>query len=95
MSFNLDLLKQLQEVIFSRKRNKPHHPDIIFNDNPVKNLFTKNIWVCFLIVNLIFDEHTKGVYGKTSKFIGLIRKLRNVLPRPSLLQIINLLLDLT
>ena len=28
MSFNPDPLKQRQEVIFSRKRNKPHHPDI-------------------------------------------------------------------
>ena len=36
MSFNLDSLKQAQEAIFSRKRNKPHHPDIIFNGNPVK-----------------------------------------------------------
>ena len=32
MSFNSDPLKQAQEVIFSRKRNKLHHPDIIFND---------------------------------------------------------------
>ena len=36
MSFNLDPVKQAQEVIFSRKRNKPHHPDIIFNGNAVK-----------------------------------------------------------
>ena len=35
-----------------------------------------------------FDEHIKGVFDKTSKSIGLIRKLiRNFLPRPSLLQI--------
>ena len=53
MSFNPDPLKQAQEVIFSRKRNKPHHPDIIFNGDPVKKAFTKNIWVCFLTVNLI------------------------------------------
>ena len=39
MSFNPDPLKQAQEVIFSRKRNKPHHPDIIFNGNPVKRKF--------------------------------------------------------
>ena len=36
---------------------------------------------------LDFDEHIKGVFEKTSKSIGLIRKLRNFLPRPSLLQI--------
>ena len=33
MSFNSDPLKQAQEVIFSRKRNKLHHPDIFFNGN--------------------------------------------------------------
>ena len=36
MSFNPDSLKQAQEVIFLRKRNKPHHPDTIFNGNLVK-----------------------------------------------------------
>ena len=41
----------------------------------------------FLDSKLDFDEHIKGVFDKTSKPIGLIRKLRNFLPRPSLLQI--------
>ena len=41
MSFNPDPLKQAQEVIFSRKRNKPHHPDIIFNGSPLKKVLTK------------------------------------------------------
>ena len=36
---------------------------------------------------LDFDEHIKGVFDKTSKSIGLIRKIRNCLPRPPLLQI--------
>ena len=44
MSFNPDPSKQLQEVLFLRKRNKPHHPDIIFNGNPVKKALIKNIW---------------------------------------------------
>ena len=43
ISFNLDLLKQAQELIFSRKKSKPHHPDLIFNDNPIKKALTKNI----------------------------------------------------
>ena len=37
MSCNPNSLKLAQEVIFSCKRNKPHHPDIIFNENPKKN----------------------------------------------------------
>ena len=74
MSFNPDPLKQVQEVIFSRKRNKPHHSDVIFNRNPVKKTFTKSIWM-FLDSKLDFDEHIKGVFDKTSKSIGLICKL--------------------
>ena len=34
-----------------------------------------------------FVEHIKGVFDKTSKSIGLICKLQNVLPRPFLSQI--------
>ena len=41
----------------------------------------------FLDSKLDLDEHIKGVFEKTSKSIGLIRKLRIFLPGPSLLQI--------
>ena len=39
----------------------------------------------FLDCKLDFDEHIKVVFDKTSKSISLTRKLKNVLPRPSLL----------
>ena len=35
MSFNPDLNKQAQRVIFSWKLNKPSHPKIFFNNAPV------------------------------------------------------------
>ena len=41
----------------------------------------------FLDSKLDFEEHIKGVFGKTGKSIGLICKLRNFLPRLSFLQI--------
>ena len=53
MSFNPDPLKQLQEVFFSRKINKPRHPDVILNGNGAKKTLTMNIRKCFSIVNLI------------------------------------------
>ena len=87
MSFNPDPLKQAQEVIFSRKRNKPHHPDIIFNGNPVKKSSYQKHLDMLLDSKLDFNEHIKGVFDKTSESICLIRKFRNFLPRPSLLQI--------
>ena len=89
MRLNLDPLKQAQEVIFSRKRNKPHHPHIIFNGNPLKKSSYQKHLGMFLDSKLDFDEHMKGVFEKASKSIGFIRKLRNFLPRPSLLQIYN------
>ena len=61
--------------------------NIHFNSNPVKKAPTKNIWECFLIVTLILMNMLKKAFNKTSKSIGLIRKLRFFLPRPSLLQI--------
>ena len=35
MSFSLDLNKQAQEIIFSRKLNKPFHPKNFLNNAPV------------------------------------------------------------
>ena len=37
----------------------------------------------FFDSKLDFDEQIKGIFDKASKSIGLIRKLRNFLPRPS------------
>ena len=87
MSFNFDPLKQAQEVIFSWKRNKHHHPDITFNSNPLKKKAFTKIFMNVSYSKLDFNEHIKRVYDKTIKYIGLIRKLRNFLPRPSHLQI--------
>ena len=42
-----DLLKQAQDIIFSRKIIKTNHPTLIFNDNPVHQLHYKNILECF------------------------------------------------
>ena len=69
-----------------RKSNKPHHPDIIFNGNPVEKGLTKNMGM-LLDSKLHFDDHIKGVFDNTSKSVGLMRKLRNFLLRLSLLQI--------
>ena len=72
MSFTPDPLKQAQEVVFSRKRNKPHHSDIIFNGNPIKKSSYQKHLGMFLDIPLDFDEHIKGVFEKTSKSIGLV-----------------------
>ena len=47
MGFNLDPLKQPQEVIFSRKMTKTNHPALVFNDNSVHQVAYKNNLECF------------------------------------------------
>ena len=66
MSFNPDPLKQAQEVIFSRKRNKPNHPDIIFNNNPVNKSSHQKYLGMFVDSKHVFDEHIEGVFEKTT-----------------------------
>ena len=41
MSFNPDISKQAQEVIFSRKLNKTPHPPLMFNSNQVNKTSSK------------------------------------------------------
>ena len=41
----------------------------------------------FLDFKLTFQEHLENMLNKVNKTIGLLRKLQNTLPRPSLLTI--------
>ena len=61
-----DSLRQAQEVTFSWKRNRPNHPDIIFNGNPVKKNFCQKHVGMFLDGKLDFDEHITGLFHKTN-----------------------------
>ena len=85
MSFNPDPTKQAQEVIFSRKIKKPLHIPLNFNNANVKQtVFQKHLGV-IIESQLSFEENLKTIFSKANKTIGLIRKLRNSLPRPSLM----------
>ena len=85
MSFNPDPTKQAQEVIFSRKIIKPLHIPLNFNKTNVKQtVFQKHLGL-ILHSQLSFQEHLKTIFSKANKNIGLIRRLRNSFPRPSLM----------
>ena len=51
MSFDPDLLKQAQEVIFSRKINKAYHPPLLFNNSTVQQTYL------FYLVILPFNKY--------------------------------------
>ena len=87
MIFNPDLTKQAQEVIFSRKLNKPVHPNLTFNNSQVSQTESQKHLGLILDNKLNFNEHLKGVLDKISKTMGLIRKFQPILPRFSLLTI--------
>ena len=86
MNFNPDTSKQAQ-VLFSRKVKVTAHPQLVFNNNPVHETATQKHLGMFLGFKLNFQEHFENMPNKVNKTIGLLRKLQNTLPRPSLLTI--------
>ena len=83
MSFNPDPNKQAQEVIFSRKLNKPNHPSLNFNNTIViQSTNHKHLGMV-----LDTQEHLKDKLSKISKTIGLLRKLQKILTRAPLFTI--------
>ena len=87
MSFNPDLNKQAQEVMFSRKMTKPSHPQVFFNDIPVSRVsFQKHLGI-YLDEKLNFNHHIKEKMTKAMKGIGVFKRLSKILPRHSLLTI--------
>ena len=87
MSFILDPNEQAQEVIFSRKLNKPNLPSLNFNNGVVIQSTTHKYLGMILDTKLNFQEHLNDKLSKISKTIGLLRKLQNILTRPPLLTI--------
>ena len=87
MSFNPDLSKQAQEVIFSRKASRVDHPVVTFNNSPLAHTPCQKHLGLYLDERLNFSHHIKEKISKACKGIGVIRKLHHILPRHSLLTI--------
>ena len=78
MSFNPDLSKQAQEVIFSCKSKRSTHPPLVFNDNYVSQTYSQKHLGVILDFKLTFEEHLNNVLAKVNKVVGLLRKLRDI-----------------
>ena len=85
MSFNPDISKQAQEVIFSRKLKKTPHPPLMFNSNLVNKASSQKHLGIILDESLSFEEHLKTISVKTNKTLYLLHKLQNLLPRAALI----------
>ena len=75
MSFNLDVWKQAEEVIFSKRAQKLFHPTVPFNNIPVQRSIAQKHLGVYVDEKLNFN---------TRKGIGIIKKLFKSLPRNAL-----------
>ena len=92
MRFNPDPHKPTQEVLFSKKKKVSIHPDISLNNIQVeKTSYQKHLGL-FLDEKLTFKHNIDNTLCKVNKGIAVIKKLRHVLPRKSLLTIYKLFL---
>ena len=89
MIFNPDTSKQAQEVVFSRKTEKVNHMSLTFNVKPVAQTSHQKHLGLYIDEKLNFSHHIKEIISKVNKGIGLIRKLRSILPRNALFTIYN------
>ena len=77
--------KQAQEVIFSHKSKTLTQPPLVFNN--VSQTYSQKHLGVILDFKLKFEEHLNNVLAKVNKAVGLLRKLRNILPRTTLITI--------
>ena len=87
MIYNLDLSKQTQEVVFSRKTNKINHPTITFNTVPVACAPCQKHLGLYLDEKLNFKHHINVTVSKANKGIEIIKRLSDIRPRNSLITI--------
>ena len=87
MSFNPDLPKQTQKVIYSRKINKLYHLPLLFNNSTFQQISTQKHLGIHLDEEVIFKHHINEKINQANKGIRIIRKLNNILPRSALLTI--------
>ena len=75
MAFNPDPTKQANEMIFSRKKNKPNHPDLVFNGSRVTRVDEHKYLGLILQPSLSFEKHLFEKMNKAKKNIGIIKNL--------------------
>ena len=87
MSFNPDLNKKAQEIIFPRRMTKSSQPKIAFNSAPVSLANLQINLGIYLDGQLNFNHHRKKKMVKAMKVIDVINGLSKILPRHSFLAI--------
>ena len=90
MSFNPDPQKQAVELTFSTKEIEINHPEIRFNNIPVRKVDEHKHLGIILDSKLSFSAHIKAAISKARKGIGLLKNLSKFLPRYTLNELFKL-----
>ena len=81
MVFNPDMSKQAIELIFSVKRKKPKHPNLVLNGVPMaRQEHTKHLGV-YLDTDLSFSKHIKEAVLTALKGVSLLKYLSKFVDR--------------
>ena len=72
--------------LFSVVNQRSTHPSLVFNNNVSQACSQKHLGV-ILDFKLTFEEHLNNVLANFNKAVGFLRKLRNLLPRATLITV--------
>ena len=78
-------LTKKHDVLFSKETKSATHPPLFFNTIEVKLTSARKQLGLNLDSKLAFNKHIADKMNRAMKGIGLLRKLRSILPRPPLL----------
>ena len=81
MSFSPDPRKQTAELILLMKRIEVNHPEIRFNNIPVRQVDEHKHLGIILDPKLSFSVHVKATISNARKCISLLKHLSKFLPR--------------
>ena len=84
MSFNLDITKEAEEIIFSRKKNDASHPSLCFSNARIQRQPVQKHLGFFLDEKLLFLEDIDVKIRKATVGVNLMRKLNLLSLRSSL-----------
>ena len=87
MNFNPDPNKQVQEIIFSKKKTTSLHPVAYFDNTLVKSTQIHKHLGMMLDSSMSYEHHIKSILNKVNRTIGLLRMFKLILPRHSLITI--------
>ena len=84
---NLSISKS-ESLLISRKANKPYHAPLLMNNGPIKEVTSYKHLGIFLSSDGTWHEHTNYITAKAWIRINVMRKLKFLLDRHSLVEII-------